>query len=88
MRKFTRLIGSDIQDDSETLEIFVGQNLQMAVSILLDDSFEIYPPDQSHTYSASDVAEILEFVVPFVIETIKGNAVDRKSDQELFGKLE
>lgn len=86
MNTFTSTSGSDINDDSENLEIFRGGKCEMSVTVFLDDRFEIYPPKKGRTYDASEVAEILRLVVPFVIETLVGNAIDRESDLRYYGE--
>ncbi len=80
VKTFTHSIGSDIQDDSMNIEIYRGESqgyAELGVSILWDDKYEIQPPEGSRTYSAEEVTELLELVVPFVVETVKSNLIDR-----------
>ncbi len=82
VKTFSSVSASDIQDDSITLEIRRGEyssqpSAEMAVSILWDETYEIYPPTGSRTYTCEEVTELLELVVPFVIERARVNVIDR-----------
>ena len=63
-----------------TLEIYRAEQsgqAEMAVTILWDEKYEVYPPDEARTYSAKEVGELLELVVAFAVEQVKGNVIDR-----------
>ena len=82
VKTFTAAVASDIQDDSMTLEIYRGESFsspsaEMAVTLLWDETYEIYPPTGSRTYTCEEVTELLELVVQFVIERARGNVIDR-----------
>ena len=73
-------VASDIHDDCMTLEISRGQPTgtpEMGVTVLWDDKYEIHPSEGKRTYTSSEVAELLDHVVPFVIETVRNNLIDR-----------
>lgn len=86
MSTFTKLVGSEVLDDSLNLEIYrgeVGENMcELVVTIFLDDKLELTIPEPNLTFSSSELAEILEMVIPFAIYAAGVNDMVRKMDEE------
>lgn len=81
MSTFTKLIADQADDDSMNLEIYRNGNFELLVSILLDDSFEVQV-EADHSYSSSELKEIVEMAVAFAIRTTGVNLIVRQEDEE------
>ena len=82
MITFKHFVQDDVQDDTLNLEIWKGEDFEIAVKVFLDDRVDIDLLNPDQTYSSSELVEILKIVVPFAIETASVHDSVRKMDEE------
>ena len=82
MSAYKHFVQDDVQDDTLNLEIWKGEDYEIAIKVFLDDSLDIDLLNPDQKYSSSELLEILKIVVPFVIETALIHDSVRKMDEE------
>ena len=87
-KRFSKVVYSDVTDGTLNLEIYRNGACELVVAIFEDDKIEILLVDETKTYSAEELREVLDFVVPFSIETAGINDSVRTMDEERRKRLQ